>query len=385
MKLFAIIGAIILLILLFRFPLFTIGIGIAMWAVYEWKINKKLHAQSRKPAAILSIGMVMALTGCIMIVNEPIIEDTTTESDVAEVATEEKDTDKEKVAKQTEKEETERLAEEEKEKEKVESIAKEEELAKAKEEELAKAKEEELANAKKEELVKAKEEELAKAKEQEALKTSSTTDLIPVTLVRTVDGDTAVVNYEGKNLSVRYLLIDTPETKHPQMGIQPFGPEASNRNKELINSGKLAIEFDIGERTDRYDRLLAYVYVDGVSVQETLVREGFARVAYIFPPSTRHLDVYKAAEKEAKDAGRGIWSIEDYATEDGFVSDEAVAEKPKEVQETPKVSTPPAKQEQEFFQNCTELRKVYPNGVASDHPAYQPKMDRDKDNFACEA
>lgn len=38
----------------------------------------------------------------------------------------------------------------------------------------------------------------------------------------------------------------------------------------------------------------------------------------------------------------------------------------------------------EYFANCTELRKVYPNGVASDHPAYQPKMDRDKDNWACE-
>nr|WP_316246627.1 excalibur calcium-binding domain-containing protein [Sutcliffiella horikoshii] len=38
----------------------------------------------------------------------------------------------------------------------------------------------------------------------------------------------------------------------------------------------------------------------------------------------------------------------------------------------------------EVFANCTELRKKYPNGVASDHPAYQPKMDRDKDNFACE-
>jgi hypothetical protein len=38
----------------------------------------------------------------------------------------------------------------------------------------------------------------------------------------------------------------------------------------------------------------------------------------------------------------------------------------------------------EFFANCTELRKKYPNGVPSDHPAYQSKMDRDNDNFACE-
>ena len=38
----------------------------------------------------------------------------------------------------------------------------------------------------------------------------------------------------------------------------------------------------------------------------------------------------------------------------------------------------------ELFANCTELRKKYPDGVASDHPAYQSKMDRDNDNFACE-
>nr|WP_026582159.1 excalibur calcium-binding domain-containing protein [Bacillus sp. J33] len=38
----------------------------------------------------------------------------------------------------------------------------------------------------------------------------------------------------------------------------------------------------------------------------------------------------------------------------------------------------------ENFANCTELRKVYPNGVPSSHAAYQSKMDRDKDNYACE-
>uniref|UniRef100_UPI00406C67C5 excalibur calcium-binding domain-containing protein n=1 Tax=Heyndrickxia sp. FSL K6-6286 TaxID=2921510 RepID=UPI00406C67C5 len=38
----------------------------------------------------------------------------------------------------------------------------------------------------------------------------------------------------------------------------------------------------------------------------------------------------------------------------------------------------------EFFTNCTELRKKYPDGVPSTHPAYQAKMDRDHDNYACE-
>ncbi|MED0776616.1 excalibur calcium-binding domain-containing protein [Bacillus siamensis] len=38
----------------------------------------------------------------------------------------------------------------------------------------------------------------------------------------------------------------------------------------------------------------------------------------------------------------------------------------------------------EHFANCTELRKKYPHGVPSTHPAYTSKMDRDNDNFACE-
>lgn len=47
-------------------------------------------------------------------------------------------------------------------------------------------------------------------------------------------------------------------------------------------------------------------------------------------------------------------------------------------------TSPPFNGGTEYFANCTELRTVYPNGVPSNHPAYQSKMDRDKDNFACE-
>ena len=102
----------------------------------------------------------------------------------------------------------------------------------------------------------------------------SRSDLIPVELVKTIDGDTIKIKYEGKEQNVRYLLIDTPETNHPQLGKQPFGQKAKERNRELMNSGKLEIEFDIGERVDKYDRLLAYIYIDGVSVQEKLLEEG---------------------------------------------------------------------------------------------------------------
>ncbi|WP_342536080.1 thermonuclease family protein [Sporosarcina sp. FSL K6-3508] len=61
---------------------------------------------------------------------------------------------------------------------------------------------------------------------------------------------------------MRYLLIDIPETNHPRLGKQPFGLEAKVRNQELLQKGKPEIEFNIGEKYDKYGRLLAYIYTE---------------------------------------------------------------------------------------------------------------------------
>lgn len=224
--------------------------------------------------------------------------------------------------------------------------------------------------------------------------TSGTTAQVPVTLVKAIDGDTIKVLYNGEEKNVRYLLIDTPETSHPRLGKQPFGEEAKERNQQLVNSGSLTLEFDVGERLDKYDRLLAYVYVDGKSVQQTLLAEGLARVAYVYPPNTRHLTPFEEIQSTAKKKGLGIWSVENYATDSGF--DSSVVDSKHSTGTSGSVSKPsnnPTTQpststdssgSQEWFQNCTELRKKYPNGVPKGHAAYQAKMDRDKDDFACE-
>ncbi len=155
----------------------------------------------------------------------------------------------------------------------------------------------------------------------------SRSGLIPVELVKTIDGDTIKIKYEGKEQNVRYLLIDTPETNHAQLGKQPFGQQAKDRNAELMNSGKLEIEFDIGERVDKYGRLLAYIYIDGVSIQEKLLEEGLARVGYVYPPNTRHLDEFERAQEKAQKSGIGIWTLEDYVTERGFDSKKYLEDK----------------------------------------------------------
>ncbi|MDR4433940.1 thermonuclease [Bacillus tequilensis] len=142
--------------------------------------------------------------------------------------------------------------------------------------------------------------------------------LADVTLDRAVDGDTIKVIYNGKKDTVRYLLVDTPETKKPNSCVQPYGKDASKRNKELVSSGELQLEFDKGDRRDKYGRLLAYVYVDGKSVQETLLKEGLARVAYVYEPNTKYIDQFRLDEQEAKSEKLSIWSRNGYVTNRGF-------------------------------------------------------------------
>ncbi|WP_431189527.1 thermonuclease family protein [Aciduricibacillus chroicocephali] len=203
-----------------------------------------------------------------------------------------------------------------------------------------------------------------------------------VKLSRVVDGDTIKVYYKGKEETVRYLLMDTPESKKPGECIQPYAEKASKRNEQLIKSGKLTLEFE-KSRTDKYGRLLAYVFVDGKSVQETLIKEGLARVAYVYEPPYKYLNQYEQAQEFAKNKKLNIWSKKGYVSSRGFngCAKEAGTQQPveKSTQE-PVLKTGSA----EVFKNCTELRKKYSDGVPEGHPAYQSKMDRDKDGYACE-
>lgn len=138
-------------------------------------------------------------------------------------------------------------------------------------------------------------------------------------VIKVIDGDTIKINYNGNEENIRFLLIDTPELSHKQFdGPQPFAVEAKEKVEELLKERKVDIEIGIQER-DKYGRLLGYLYVDGKSIQEELLREGLARVAYVYNDK-RNLDRYLEIEKEAKQEGRGIWSIEDYVTEDGYVN-----------------------------------------------------------------
>ena len=146
---------------------------------------------------------------------------------------------------------------------------------------------------------------------------------VQVDLVQAIDGDTIKVMYNGKEENVRFLLVDTPETNHARLGVQPFGPEAKAFTKELVeNAKRIELEFDIGPQRDQYLRLLAYVYADDVMVQEALLAEGLARAAYIYEPNVRYVDKFNELQRVSRNQGVGIWSIENYAQEDGFHPEE---------------------------------------------------------------
>lgn len=129
------------------------------------------------------------------------------------------------------------------------------------------------------------------------------------TVVRVVDGDTIVVDTGGRELRVRMIGFDTPESVDPRRPVECFGKEASRHLAELAPPGTdVRLERD-AEQEDRYGRTLAYVYraSDGVFLNERMLIDGYANVLSI-APNVAHAEQFRAAEREARAAGRGLWT-----------------------------------------------------------------------------
>jgi micrococcal nuclease len=128
---------------------------------------------------------------------------------------------------------------------------------------------------------------------------------------RVVDGDTLIVVVGGREERLRYIGVDTPETVNPNTPVECYGHEASAANRRLVEGRTVYLEKDVSER-DRFGRLLRYVYVDDPASGERLfvnlelVRQGYAQVV-TYPPDVRHAHTFRAAQQEARDAGRGLW------------------------------------------------------------------------------
>jgi len=124
-----------------------------------------------------------------------------------------------------------------------------------------------------------------------------------VRVFRIDDGDTIVLA-DGRR--VRYIGINTPEIGHDGQDSEPFARKAKAFNRHLVEDRRVRLEFDC-EKTDRYGRLLAYLFLeDGVFVNKTVVAAGYAYVLYRHP-NDRYTDVLLQAQREAMRLRKGIW------------------------------------------------------------------------------
>lgn len=156
------------------------------------------------------------------------------------------------------------------------------------------------------------------------------TPLLEAKVVNIIDGDTIdVVITNGETERVRLILVDTPESKGKyEDNPEPYAIAAYEFTKTMLLDKTIWLEKGIEER-DRYGRLLAYVWLDNVvlneeveeekevaiigekvgkiTLNELLVKEGFARVA-VFPPNTKYVDEMEKTQKNAKKNKKGLWA-----------------------------------------------------------------------------
>lgn len=127
------------------------------------------------------------------------------------------------------------------------------------------------------------------------------------------DGDTIVLDEKEK---VRFIGVNTPETVKPNTPVQPYGKEASDFTKSQLLNKNVFVEMDV-QAKDRYDRTLAYIYLqEPTSQQEVeeymfnaiLLREGYAQIMTI-SPNVKYSDMFVKIQRKAHDEKKGLWKL----------------------------------------------------------------------------
>lgn len=119
---------------------------------------------------------------------------------------------------------------------------------------------------------------------------------------RVIDGDTIELTSGEK---IRYIGMNTPETKDPRRAVECFGKEAFEYNKWLVEGKEVQLERDVSDK-DKYGRLLRYVWSNGLLVNEELVKQGYASIA-TYQPDVRYIERLLIAERHAKENRLGLW------------------------------------------------------------------------------
>lgn len=125
-------------------------------------------------------------------------------------------------------------------------------------------------------------------------------------VVNVSDGDTFVIDCDGDEVTVRLLGVDTPESVHPDSEKNsPEGEIASEFTKDLLEGKSVSLKFD-EEMYDKYDRVLAYVYLDEKMVNALLLEKGYAKVT-IYEPNDKYKTYFQSLELMAKLKKAGFW------------------------------------------------------------------------------
>jgi micrococcal nuclease len=220
---------------------------------------------------------------------------------------------------------------------------------------------------------------------------------IPAKVTRVVDGDTMKVSYtesgKVKEETIRLLLVDTPESVDPEKPVQPFAVDASNYAKSMLTGKDVQLELDVSER-DKYGRLLCYLYIGDKMFNELLLENGYARVAYIYPPNVKYVDQFREIQQKAQQKALNIWSVENYAQEDGYhegvVKGGATPSAKSTTTTTPKPvttsqpSTTTTSKPAAIYNSCKEANAAGAYSIKKGEPGYSAKLDGDKDGIACE-
>lgn len=129
------------------------------------------------------------------------------------------------------------------------------------------------------------------------------------TVVRVIDGDTILVSVGGREERVRFIGINTPESVDPRRPVECFGAEASANAKAMLDGRAVLLEGDPSQDTrDSSGRLLSYVWLeDGRMANLEQIAQGFA-AEYTYSTPYKYRDIFRDAQREARDAGRGLWS-----------------------------------------------------------------------------
>jgi micrococcal nuclease len=128
-------------------------------------------------------------------------------------------------------------------------------------------------------------------------------------MVHAVDGAPIDVPLDGRQVRVRAIGVNTPETTHPTGGPEPCGPEAAAANRRLVEGQTVRLALDVQpweQRVPWKPRLLAYGYVGGVMVNAALVRQRYTQVA-TYPPNVRYADHFRPLQRDARQMRTGCW------------------------------------------------------------------------------